>query len=204
MKALQEMGKTSRKSSESSETLAGDGNQTAPIQQPTTYNDLDMMLANDMAKLNVQERELVYEEVHGVNKLIVETKDIIVEKLQEFADELEDIPNEDKSAFLKARQLCSNYTNDTKLRLMFLRAEHFKAKEAAKRFTLFFQGKLDTFGEDILSRPVYLSDLDKNDTEFLKSGFIQLLPVRDQSDRAVVVDMTVKRPYKTYTNVVSI
>ena len=41
------------------------------------------------------------------------------------------------------------------------------------------------FGEDALARPLTLDDLEHEDKESLKEGYIQRLPVRDKAGRAV-------------------
>ena len=57
-----------------------------------------------------------------------------------------------------------------------------------------------------LARPLILSkDMSKDDMMCLRAGHVQLLPIRDQSGRAIVIAMPDKlhpKPYKHITNMV--
>jgi hypothetical protein len=72
---------------------------------------------------------------------------------------------------------------------MFLRAEYYKAKPAATRLVSYMEGKLKLFGQDALTRNLYLSDLGEDGKTCLKTGVMQMLPQRDTSGRAVMFDM---------------
>jgi hypothetical protein len=65
----------------------------------------------------------------------------------------------------------------------------FDVEKAANRLVKFMEGKLELFGPKAIARPIYLSDFDDDDMDTLKSGYFQLLPVRDSTGRTVFVDM---------------
>jgi hypothetical protein len=89
-----------------------------------------------------------------------------------------------------AEQISKDYVTDPHFRLMFLRVEDFDAKKAATRLINYMEFKLKCFGQDVLARPIFMSDLDKDDQATLKSQyFFQILPVRDRAGRAVICDM---------------
>ena len=87
---------------------------------------------------------------------------------------------------------------------MFLRSTLFDVDAAATRLVDFLQGKLDLFGPQTLTRSVYLTDLDKDDMAYLKSGAYQHLPSRDSVGRAAIVDfhLVVEHAYKHPKNLV--
>jgi len=78
--------------------------------------------------------------------------------------------------------------NTAEFRLKFLRCELFDAKKAAARLVSFLDFLMDVFDdkEDLLLRPMRMSDFDKNEYIILKTGNFQLLPFRDRSGRRIV------------------
>ena len=163
---------------------------------------MDTLLAAEMNQMSLKERELVYEELHGVDEVIEETPSFINESLQELQRELQDISN--KSAYNQAESMNPEYVQSQEFRLMFLRAERFDAKKAASRLVNFMEGKLEYFGPDSLARPIELTDLDADDMAFIKSGVMQFLPGRDVAGRAILCDSISMHPrsYKTPRNMV--
>jgi hypothetical protein len=131
-----------------------------------------------------------------------ETAEIIERSLHALEIELRCLP--DKQAYDQADAINPSYVRDRKFRLMFLRSEYFDAKKAAAKLVLYLNEKVALFGPATLARPVYLSDLDKDDLAVLKSGVYQLLPARDSTGRAIITDfhLIVKRCYKHPENLV--
>jgi hypothetical protein len=170
--------------------------------KPVEQRDVDALLANDLNQLSMNEREKMYEEIHGVRRLVEETPELLAESLAALGQELRSIPS--KPPYELAEQLSNQYVTDLKFRLMFLRAEDFNAKKAASRLVSFLSLKLELFGPEKLVRPIFLTDLDKEDTATLKSGFVQLLPARDRAGRAVIIDVKRddSRCYKAPKNMV--
>jgi hypothetical protein len=147
-------------------------------------SDKDGLFAKEMNNLSVQEREHVFEEVHGVLDMVQENSEFIEHSLAGMQTELEKIKT--KSAYEKAQTLSPLYVQDHKLRLMFLRAERFQVEPAACRFAEFFEQKLELFGPEKLAKDISLEDFDADDLEYIQSGRIQLLPTRDRAGRAVL------------------
>ena len=136
--------------------------------------------------MSIQERERVYEEIHGVDQDIPETPEIISRSLQEFEVELSKFKN--KPAYDLAYQLNVSFVSNDKFRLMFLRATRFQTKAAAEKMVSYFEYKLDLFGPDKLVKRITLADLSADDVISLRNGAIQVLPRRDKSGRAVVFE----------------
>lgn len=149
--------------------------------------DLGSMIAEEMNALSLKEREDVYEQVHGVDPPVDETKEFVSKCLMALDKEIKEIPV--KPAYDQAIGENREYVEDPKLRLAFLRAESYNAKRAAIRFVKFMDGKLEYFGPECLTRRIHLSDLDEDAVAVIKSGCMQLLPDRDRAGRAVVCDM---------------
>jgi hypothetical protein len=92
-----------------------------------------------------------------------------------------------KPAFDYARGvLKSSYIYDEGLRLRCLRADLFNVRKAAWRFLGFLDLLWDTYGDEALTRPIRMSDLNKEETDLIKSGEYQILPFRDRSGRRIL------------------
>ena len=172
--------------------------------EPATVNPdkVDALLAHELTAMSFKEREAVYEEVHGVVEIVDESEGFLKERLEAMEEALRNIPN--KRAFEMAQQTSNKYVTGISFRLLFLRANGFRAEKAATNMVQFLEEKLHYFGPEVLPRPIYLTDLDKNDKEVLKSGRMQLLPHRDRNGRAIFGDFNMinSRCYKRPENVV--
>jgi hypothetical protein len=156
--------------------------------------DMEAFLVQELNAMSLQERESVYEEIHGVIEVPDETPEFVAECLQAFDEELRNIQH--KPAYDLAERMNAAYVSDCTLRLSFLRADYFNAQKAAHRFVRFMDGKLEFFGPGVLARPIFVSDLDDDDMVCLKAGMFQLLPVRDRKGRAIV--MHFKGPHRNW------
>ena len=164
---------------------------------------LDKLLVGELNKMSLKERELVYEDVHGVNQLEEETPSFVAEKLEQLDREIQLISK--KPAYDQAWQSNPSYVKDRSFRLSFLRADCFDSRKAATRLVNFMEGKLNYFGPDALTRPIALSDMDEDDMECLSAGQLQWLGQRDRAGRAVFCDFQTLfgRCYKRSRNLVS-
>jgi hypothetical protein len=68
----------------------------------------------------------------------------------------------------------------------------------------FMEEKKKLFGAETLTRPLFLSDLSKDDMVCLKSGALQALPARDSAGRAMLGNFRnlIPRSYKEVDNMV--
>jgi hypothetical protein len=157
-------------------------------------DDPTLLVAQELNQLSIQERETVYEDLHGVSMVIDESDLTLVNRrLNEMNAELEKIPRERKSAYLVALEECGqpgkDFCADQSLHKMFLRADRRDAQKAAARFVAWMDWKLKLFGRDILcQRHVTLNDLDKDGRAMVQSGRFRVLPKRDTSGRTVLLD----------------
>lgn len=161
----------------------------------------DAVLAKELNELSIQEREKAYEDVHGVSKEFEETPELIEQSLADFEVEIK--KTKKKSAHDKAFFLNSKYARNREFRVMFLRADNFDVKKAAKRIILHFESKLELFGANKLVKDITLDDLDEDDMEVLLSGSFQSLPTKDQAGRAVIFISQKYFNYKTWQSKVS-
>jgi hypothetical protein len=155
--------------------------------EPVSTSWVESLLAQDLYKLCVSEREYALEDLHGVPDFVNETPDLVSNRLAELERELSKIP--EKTAYDLAAYQDSNYVRSREFRLKFLRAERFHAGKAAKRLAGFFDQKLVLFGQKELARELLLSDLDQEDRKCLESGLMTLLPVRDRAGRCILTWM---------------
>ena len=150
---------------------------------------VDLVLAKEFSKLSTQERSKTYEELHGVNDCVEETPVLLRNSLRQLDEALARITV--KPAYEMAVQQNKDYVMDTSFRLMFLRADSFHPEKAATRLVGFFEGKLQYFGESLLTKRIQFSDLDEDDQACVKGGHLQVLPSRDRSGRAIFADVNI-------------
>jgi hypothetical protein len=167
-------------------------------------SEMDAFLAGELNQMSLQERQKVFEEIHGVDDIVEETPEFVAESLDALQDNIDRI--NPKDAYETAEAISKDYVHDESFRRMFLRADMFDPVKAAKRLVVFFECRLAFFGPSLLTRAVTIDDLDADDMPTLKSGYCQLLPSRDTSGRAVYVNVQgmFKRSYKRAVNMVSI
>lgn len=147
----------------------------------------DKLIAEELGKLSLEEREKVYEDVHGVSHLVEETPELIEESLELMEIEIHSIRQKD--AYDQAKLLSNGFVTNRKFLLGFLRAESFNAKKAAARFTKYFKCKLEMFGMWNLAESITLEKIGDKSVESLGNGVLQILPNRDTQGRVVVVSM---------------
>jgi hypothetical protein len=163
-------------------------------------DDASSQLAKELMQMSIQERDQALYDVHGVSDVTEESPELIEERLADLEKELSWIPK--KKAYDKAKFLLPDYVGNRTFRLMMLRVESFNACEAAQRVVRYFEEKLELFGQDKLARDIKLADLDDDDLISIESGYMQVLPVRDRSGRAVLCCFPTLRKYKTIENLV--
>jgi hypothetical protein len=167
-----------------------------------------------MYRTSEQERELALAEIHGVADPVEETAQLVSDSLRRMEDGIQRRLNQRRRqqeqqqqqqhnpschdassapfsnclhAYERALLMDGDLVRSDSYRIPFLRADRFDADGAAERFLLHFEEKENLFGTETLTRPVLLADLNEDSRARLESGFIQLLPNRDASGRAVLV-----------------
>ena len=113
------------------------------------HADLDAILAKDIERLSLGERDKCVEDLYGVGSPPVhEDRAFVDEKLSQMEDCLSKIPQKD--AYDRAKYMSPDYVQDRKRRLMFLRSEEFDPQKAANVYVYHFNEKLALFGSDLL------------------------------------------------------
>jgi len=142
-------------------------------------------LAKELNELSVQERERVFEEVHGVAQAQEETQDFVTDCVTQFDKALSELSYAKRKELDRAFFLKPSIQKDWKFKLLFLRADQYNARQAAERMAKYFAHKLTLFGEDKLVKEITLDDLDQNDIEVLHKGANLVLPYTDRSGRPI-------------------
>lgn len=150
------------------------------------------LLAREMNKLSVYHRTSIDEEIHGVSCMAPkETPTLLKKSLDELSSELVQIRPADKRGYMRSQELFrdNKFVDGEGFRLMFLRCEFFDAKRAALRMVRYLDFVLEVFDgkKELLRRQIRLEDLGTRATKLLRTGCLQLLPVRDNSGRRVFV-----------------
>ena len=164
----------------------------------------DVIGGKEFNELSKEEREQIIEEIHGVADLkIEEGPDLIERSMRNLDDELKRVTKyESRVAYERAAFLAPRLVKNRDFRLMFLRADIFDAKKAARRMTNYFQSKVELFGEDKLLKDITLEDLDEDDLATLMTGGFMLLPSKDRSGRTIMFVSQKYLKYKSWKNLV--
>eukprot|EP00980_Cylindrotheca_fusiformis_P017567 scaffold5516_cov105-Cylindrotheca_fusiformis.AAC.1 len=152
----------------------------------TTAVSANKLLAAELEKLSFEERERVYEDVHGVSDAIQETPELIANCLEQLNHEIDSIKNKD--AYKQARLQSPSLLTNQEYRLAFLRSTLFNTNKAALHLVQYSAYKMEFMGtEQPAKHQIALEDLGPVATRILKFGSFQVLPNRDSKGRAVVV-----------------
>jgi len=135
----------------------------------TSPDDMDLLLAKEMNRLTMDEREQVYEDIHGIARSAPETPDLISQKIEELNDAI--LKRSHKDALEMAQFLNPDHVQS--LKVAFLRASSFDVTRTAQRLIDFFEAKLDLFGLSKLAKDLEFDDLNQDDQEALLSGCTQ-------------------------------
>jgi len=158
-------------------------------------------LIPDMQNLSLQQRNEVSKDVSGhvEDGLEKETAELIQTSLEDLQWELGRV--RDRKEYEHAAFLCPRYVKSRDFQLMFLRADKFDAKKAAKRMAAFFKLKESLFGYDALARPLRMSDLNEEDRQAMRRGSIQVRPdCREIGGRVIVSDVANVRKFDNVEN----
>jgi hypothetical protein len=161
-------------------------------------NETDALLVQELNGLSSHERESVISDIHGVAKEIEETPAFVNECLEKMEDEIGKITS--KPEYEKAVFLAPHYVKSKDFRLLFLRADRFHPRNAARRIVNHFSEKAQLFGLEKLVKPIIQADLDEDDLISLKTGGFQLLAKKDRSGRSIIFMSPVYTGYKTVEN----
>lgn len=179
----------------------------AQLQQPPpvdTNPETEALFAAELARLSMQERDEILQDIHGVSDVKKEDAAYIQRCIEDLEEALSLIPVMDKMAYLQARDLDESYVTNEDFMLMFLRADSFNVNTAARRMIAFFEAKLELFGTSKLAKHITYDDLERNDIECLESGYAQILSGRDRAGRVVFCLMPMIRKYRSLQNRVSV
>ena len=126
------------------DTLAG--GRGRPKRPPSMENLPENTLAQDMAQLSVQERNTMFEEIHGVDGVVEEGPEFVEDKLARMKEEIQKIVH--REAYNKAVLLSPTRVHSKQFCLMFLRSTKFDAKAAAAKIVAHFDFKSKLFGAE--------------------------------------------------------
>lgn len=145
------------------------------------------LLAEEMNGLTVNERQQLFDELHGVEDVVEETPEFVRGKLQEMRVALAKVPKAKKKALDRALFLRPGLEDDDKFYLMFLRCERFDATAAAEKLCRHFEHKLVLFGDEALPRDITLDDMSEMDMECIYRAANLFLPAKDRKGRTIRV-----------------
>jgi hypothetical protein len=173
---------------------------TLPPSGLPTPEEIDALIAREMNRMSLEEREKALDDVHGIGGMEEEDRDFVSSCLEELEDHLTTMKQE--TAYALAEAMSRQYVSAQNFRMMFLRADRYAAKDAAERMVRFFELKKSLFGAEKLVKDITLDDLDENDMDTLGSGCVQVSPLTDMTGRPIFVVLPKLRRYKVVENYV--
>eukprot|EP00538_Stauroneis_constricta_P002390 CAMPEP_0119556536 /NCGR_PEP_ID=MMETSP1352-20130426/8448_1 /TAXON_ID=265584 /ORGANISM="Stauroneis constricta, Strain CCMP1120" /LENGTH=489 /DNA_ID=CAMNT_0007603505 /DNA_START=32 /DNA_END=1501 /DNA_ORIENTATION=- len=157
-------------------------------------DDGELLLAKEMGELSMQERETVYEDIHGVSKEASESAELVKSCLEQFEAELVGIRK--KHGYDKAIFVNPKYVRDERFRLMFLRADNFNVAKSARRIINHFDEKYKLFGYNRIGKRIRWDDLDEDDRHSVNTGATQLF-TKDKTGRGLFFNVYAHRRDKS-------
>jgi len=159
---------------------------------------VDELMANELNKLSFQERETIYEEIHGIdvrNAGVRETPELLSKSFEQLELELQKLRSV-HPAWDRGQRLFGDttYLNSEETRIMFLRCDLFDWKKTANRLCDYAELLLDIFGDFALQRRPYITDLNDLELRVLETGGYQVLPGRDRAGRRILGNLAFDAP----------
>ena len=157
--------------------------------------DVASLLTQGMTRLTFEELQQEQEVLHGVSATISEEKvevKVLLDKLDEHLNGMKM-----GTAFSFAESLNRDFCQNYDFRMMFLRANRYVPKVAAKQIIKFLDIKLELFGLEKLTEEITLNDLTLEDKQDLLTGSFQVLPFTDRAGRRIVLEIAGLRSGKT-------
>lgn len=160
---------------------------------------IDKLMAREIDRLSIQDRNAIYEEIHGVSIMAIEENpQLLEESLKNFQIELDKIDSKLKHAYdLIANQetdyLSKQIIQGKDFRLRFLRCVSFDPSEAAERMVQFLELLRRVYGIEALKKFDGTMDFfiaENSEQAAFRAGYIQLLPFRDRSGRRILCFVT--------------
>ncbi|CAJ1966142.1 unnamed protein product [Cylindrotheca closterium] len=155
------------------------------IQFDGDLEHVQSLISSRLEKLSRSQIFKAYSDIHGTSDDIEGTSEMITTTLQQMEESIASIPK--RQAYDRAKAMDPAYVESSQLRLRFLRGTGFKPKPAAEKLVRFFEIKLEFFGSRNLVKDIQQSDLKQKDRDYLYSGHIQWVPLKDNSGRLVTI-----------------
>ena len=149
-----------------------------------TYDE--RALAQDLNSLSFSERQQIELDIHGVADEVPETPVFVAEKLNDLREEIRKLPQGLRRAYDRAVFLRPQIASDDAFLLMLLRAKRFDPEAAAYLLAIYYQSKLELFGDALLVQRITLMDLTENERETMKGGCYLHLRGQERKGRVIL------------------
>ena len=109
------------------------------------------------------------------------------------------LPAQSTAAYFRATTKCPDEVSNER-KLLFLECEENSVPRTAERLALYWQYRLDCFGEDRCFEPMTLAGAMRDEVvNMAESGLFQLLPNTDAAGRAIIFACFGKRDFSRYS-----
>ena len=173
-----------------------DNNNTRSYSHSESFNPraVEELLRREMEQLSVIEKENIEDEIHGYMTQSPSlsspqnNREMEELSLRQMEHEIQSLPSTKKKAYEYALgSLNSQYIFDQQFRMKFLRTENFDSHAASIRFCKWLDILQEYYGDFALTRPLYMTDLGKDELRLLRLGTLQIFPTRDRAGRRVAI-----------------
>eukprot|EP00980_Cylindrotheca_fusiformis_P017329 scaffold5380_cov131-Cylindrotheca_fusiformis.AAC.6 len=150
--------------------------------------ELDRILADSMLQLSVDERESTLDELHGIrkgNENAEEDAASMNRLLGELDRNLKAIKK--GTLYAQAERNHPSYVSSRDFRMMFLRASEYDPEASVHRILTFLEIQKSLFPEEKIGKKIMLDDLDKEATESIESGAMQISASTDRAGRKILL-----------------
>jgi hypothetical protein len=135
--------------------------------------------------LTDDERQKLHNDVYGGEQLVPETDGMLENGVVMLRQALQDIPDDEKVAYLEALEYAPLLVERESNPAAFLRCEKYDAWAAARRLVAYWDVRKKTFGPERAFLPMTQSGAIAEDMEYLKKATCMVVP-DDEHERAVV------------------
>ncbi|CAJ1968405.1 unnamed protein product [Cylindrotheca closterium] len=150
------------------------------IAAPSKMDAAEGIVAAELNRLSIQERENALDDLHCVGHDEEEDPNVIQNALEKFEEE---VRKADHLAYNLAVMKKNPYVQDSEYRLRFLRVALFDVKKAARQMLSLLQYQAEYFGIDTLDRRIALTDLKEEEVRIMLKGMFHYPTQTDRNGR---------------------
>ena len=145
------------------------------------------LLAQEMMKLNVEEREKALLDINAVSEPLKEDPGTIKGAVEKLRERLISQSKSTRTVYGEALAQNEEVAASEKFLIPFLRCECYDIEQAAARIDRYLNFKKDAYGLESLTKRIRMEDFDDETRACLESGCLQILALNDSAQRPIIL-----------------